>query len=92
MICADTLYPSLGRHFKSQAELAHAANKSRDYMWRCLTGKREFTRADKKAISANIALKLMNSKSYDYQELEDANRAWKGEFDEVYRRKDESGQ
>ena len=92
MTCSDSLYPSLGRYFKSQTELAHAANKSRTYIWECLNGQRKFTRADKKAISANIALKLMNSKTYDYQELEDANRAWKGEFDEVYRRKDESGQ
>ena len=92
MTASGGLYPSLGRHFKSMTELAHAANRSRDYIYRCLNGQRNFTRADKKAISANIALKLMNSKTYDYQELEDANRAWKGEFDEVYRRKDESGQ
>lgn len=83
------LYPSLGRHFKSMTELAHAANRSRDYVWRCLNGERDFTRADKKAISANIVMKLLNSTSYDYQELEDANRAWSGEFDEIYRRKDE---
>lgn len=80
------LYPSLGRYFESMTELAHAANRSRDYVFRCLNGKRDFTRADKKAISANIAMKLMNSPSYDYQELEDANSAWKdGKFDEIYK-------
>lgn len=88
MICADTLYPALGRYFKSQTELAHAANKSRVYVWECLTGQRDFTRADKKAISSNIAMKLMDSRSYDYQELEDAHTAWKGNFDEIYKRKD----
>ena len=91
MTASGGLYPSLGRHFKSMTELAHAANRSRDYIHRCLNGQRDFTRADKKAISANIALKPMNSKSYDYQELEDANRAWKGEFDEVYKVKTHEG-
>jgi len=88
MTASGGLYPSLGRHFKSMTELAHAANRSRDYVFRCLNGQRDFTRADKKAISANIAMKIMSNKSFDYQELEDAHRAWKGEFDEVYRRKD----
>ena len=88
MTCADTLYPALGRYFKSQTELAHAANKSRVYVWECLTGQRDFTRADKKAISSNIAMKLMDSRSYDYQELENAHTAWKSNFDEIYKRKD----
>ena len=89
MICSDTLYPSLGRHFKSQTELAHAANKSRDYMWRCLTGRRDFTRADKKAISAHIITELLRSKNYDYQDLENAMDAYEGDFDEIYKRKEE---
>lgn len=88
MTCSDTLYPSLGRYFKNQTELAHAANKSRDYVWRCLTGQRDFTRADKKAISANIVAKLLGSRSYNYSDLEDAMRAFKGEFDEIYKRKE----
>ena len=85
MICSDTLYPSLGRHFKSQTELAHAANKSRDYMWRCLTGRREFTREDKEAISSHIIAELLRSKSYDYQDLENAMSAYEGDFDEIYK-------
>ena len=88
MTCSDTLYPSLGRYFKNQTELAHAANKSRDYVWRCLTGQRDFTRADKKAISANIVAKLLGSRGYNYTDLEDAMRAFKGEFDEIYKRKE----
>ena len=88
MTCSDNLYPALGRHFKNQTELAHAANKSRDYIWRCLTGQRDFTRADKKAISANIVAKLLGSRSYNYSDLEDAMRAFKGEFDEIYKRKE----
>ena len=88
MTCSETLYPSLGRHFKNQTELAHAANKSRDYVWRCLTGQREFTRADKKAISANIVAKLLGSKIYNYSDLEDAMSAYQGKFDEIYKRKE----
>lgn len=88
MTASCGFYPALGRYFKNMTELAHATNRSRDYVWRCLTGQRDFTRSDKKAISANIAMKLMNSKNYDYQELVDANKAWSGEFDEIYRRKE----
>lgn len=88
MTCSDSLYPSLGRYFKTQTELAHAANRSRDYVWKCLTGQRKFTRADKKAISANIAMKIMNAKVINYDDLANANDAWKnGKFDEIYRRK-----
>lgn len=81
-------YPALGRYFENQTELAHAGCMSRTRLWECLTGQRNFTRAQKKAISANIALRLMNEKSINYQELENATEAWKGRFDEIYRRKD----
>lgn len=83
-----SMYPALGRYFENQTELAHAGCMSRTRLWECLTGQRDFTRAQKKAISANIALRLMNEKSINYQELENANQAWKGKFDEIYRRKD----
>lgn len=87
----NNLYPALGRYFKNQTELAHAANRSRSYIWECLIGQREFTRADKKAISANIAMRLLSHKDdpsgFDYQEFWDAEKAWRGEFDEIYKRK-----
>jgi len=79
------LYPSLGRHFKSMTELAHAANRSRDYVWRCLNGQRDFTRADKKAISANIVASLLRSNKYEYSDLENAMKAYEGDFDEIYK-------
>lgn len=88
MTASGGLYPSLGRHFKSMTELAHAANRSRDYVHRCLNGQRDFTRADKKAISAHIITELLRSKTYDYQDLENAMTAYEGGFDEIYRRKD----
>ena len=88
MTASGGLYPSLGRHFKSMTELAHAANRSRDYVHRCLNGQRDFTRADKKAISAHIITELLRSKTYDYQDLENAMTAYEGRFDEIYRRKD----
>lgn len=89
MTCSDSLYPSLGRYFKSQTELAHAANKSRTYIWECLNGQRKFTRADKKAISANIVVRELDKPIIDEKELSDAMRAYKGKFDEIYKRKDE---
>lgn len=85
MTASGGLYPSLGRYFENSTELAHAGCMSRTRLRDCLDGKKTFTRAEKKAISANIAMKLLNSKSYDYSDLENANRAYKGEFDEVYR-------
>lgn len=85
MTASGGLYPSLGRYFKTSTELAHAGCMSRTRLRDCLDGKKTFTRAEKKAISANIAMKLLNSKCYDYSDLENANRAYKGEFDEVYK-------
>ena len=56
----------------------------------CLDGAKDFTRAEKKAIASNIAMKLLNSPSYDYQDLDDANSAWRdsNKFDEIYKRKE----
>ena len=89
MTCSDSLYPSLGRYFKSQTELAHAANKSRTYVWECLSGQRKFTRADKKAIASSIVVRELDKPIIDEKELSDAMRAYKGKFDEIYKRKDE---
>lgn len=82
-----TLYPSLNRYFDNLTELAHAGCMSRTRLWECLTGQKDFTRAEKKAISANIMARLMASRQFDYQDLETAMSAWTGNFDEVYRRK-----
>lgn len=82
-----SLYPSLSRFFKNQTELAHAGCMSRTRLWECLTGQKDFTRAERKAISANIMARLMASQQYDYRDLETAMSAWKGNFDEEYRRK-----
>lgn len=83
-----TLYPSLTRFFKNQTELAHAGCMSRTRLWECLTGQKDFTRAEKKAIAGNIVAKLLNSRQYDYSDMENALDAWCGKFDEIYRRKD----
>jgi len=82
-----TLYPSLSRYFENLTELAHAGCMSRTRLWECLTGQKDFTRAEKKAIAANIMARLMASPQYDYRDLEIAMSAWKGKFDEEYRRK-----
>ena len=83
-----TFYPSLTRFFKNQTELAHAGCMSRTRLWECLTGQKDFTRAEKKAIAGNIVAKLLNSRQYDYSDMENALDAWCGKFDEIYRRKD----
>ena len=90
MTASNTLYPSLGRFFKTQTELAEAGCMSRTRLSDCLAGRKEFTESEKKAISANIAAKLLGSKSFDYADLERAVKAHKGDFDEIYRRKDKS--
>lgn len=87
MTASGGFYPSLGRYFHSMTELAHAGVMSTRRLRDCLDGKKDFTRAEKKAISSNIAMKLMDQPSFDYQELQDAHTAWKGKFDEIYRKK-----
>ena len=84
----STLYPSLNKYFENTTELAHAGCMSRDKLWKCLTGAKVFTRAEKKAIAANIAVRLMNQQYIDYEELSNAVKAWKGQFDEIYRIKE----
>ena len=82
---SGNVYPSLGRYFKNQTELAHAGCMSRTRLWECLTGQKNFTRAEKKAISANIQAKILDRPSFDYEELQKAHEAWKGKFDEIYK-------
>lgn len=82
-----TLYPSLNKYFENQTELAHAGCMSRQRLYDCLYGIKTFTRAEKKAIAANIQAKLLDQPSFDYEELNRAHEAWKGKFDETYRAK-----
>lgn len=90
MTASGGLYPSLGRYFRNLTELAHAGCMSQRRCRDCLDGVKDFTRAEKKAISSNIVMKLLNSPSYDYQELEEANTAWRepSKFEEIYKRKE----
>ena len=78
-----TLYPTLSRYFETTTELAHAGCMSRQRLYDCLHGIKTFTRAEKKAISANIQAKILDSPSFDYKELTEAHEAWKGKFDEI---------
>lgn len=90
MTASGGLYPSLGRYFSNLTELAHAGCMSRTRARECLDGVKSFTRHEKKAISANIATTIMTGRSINYQELQDAVRAFQGEFDDVYKiREDE---
>lgn len=87
MTCSCGLYPCLGRYFENLTQMAHAGCMSKRRLRDCLDGVKSFTRAEKKAISANIATKIMSSKEIDYQELQLAVEAWQGKFDEIYQRK-----
>lgn len=89
MTASGGLYPSLGRYFSNLTELAHAGCMSRTRARECLDGIKQFTRAEKKAISANIATSLMTKDSINYNELQDAVRAFQGEFDLIYKTKGE---
>lgn len=88
MTASSGLYPSLGRYFDNLTQLAHAGCMSVRRLRDCLDGKKTFTRAEKKAISANISMRILNARVIDYKELEDANEAWKGKFDEIYKQKE----
>ena len=85
MTASGGLYPSLGRYFKSLTELAHAGCMSRNRARACLDGTDDFTRAEKKAISANIAMRVLSERQIDYGELTNAVDAWLGKFDEIYK-------
>ena len=89
MTASGGLYPSLGRYFESLTELAHAGCMSRTRARACLDGIKPFTRAEKKAIAANILAKLLSQNMLDYDELTDAQKAWEGKFDEIYRKEAE---
>lgn len=82
-----TLYPSLNRYFENSTELAHAGCMSQRRLYDCIHGFKDFTRAEKKAISANIIAKILDKPSFDYDELIQAHEAWKGKFDEIYKAK-----
>ena len=84
---SGNIYPSLGRYFKNQTELAHAGCMSRTRLADILDGKKDFTRAEKKAISSNIIARELDKPIINEHELANAMRAFKGEFDEIYKRK-----
>ena len=88
MTASSGLYPSLGRYFDNLTQLAHAGCMSRQRARDCLDGKKTFTRAEKKAISANVSMRILNSYPINYKELEDVNQALKGAFDEVFKQKE----
>ena len=90
MNAAGGLYPSLGRYFKSLTDLAEAGCMSRQRARDCLDGKKNFTEEEKKAISANIALRITTAKGAAPTDVADgilAIKAWGGHFDEIYRKK-----
>lgn len=88
MTASGGLYPSLGRYFENMTELAHAGCMSKSRMRDCLDGRKNFTRAEKKAIAANIIARELNRRTIDEAVIATANEAYTGKFDEVYRRKD----
>ena len=89
MTASGGLYPALGRYFKNLNELAAAGCMSRSRARDCLDGVKQFTEAEKKAISANIALSFVHHKPApeELRELWNAVKAWHGQFDEIYKKK-----
>lgn len=81
------LYPYLGQFFRTLPELASAGCMSERRLRDCLDGAKTFTQAEKKAISANIVIRLSERNQVDMRHLLNARRAWNGEFDEIYKRK-----
>lgn len=89
MTASGGLYPSLGRYFENMTELAHAGCMSKSRLRDCLDGRKNFTRAEKKAIAAHIIVKELDKRPIDESELSRASEAYHaGKFDEIYKRKD----
>lgn len=88
MTASCGLYPSLGRNFQSLTELAHAGCMSRRRARDCLDGVKTFTRAEKKAIASHIIANELCKLAPDSREIADAKEAFKGRFDEIYKRKE----
>lgn len=89
MTAAGGCYPSLGRYFRTLKELAAAGCMSRQRARECLDGVKQFTEAEKKAIAANIAAGLISSQGGSI-DLAYALKAWNGQFDEIYKRKEKN--
>ena len=68
------LYPQLGKYFKTTEELASAGCMGRTRLWECLTGKKEFTDQEKRAIWNAILVKENKIEA-------------RGDFDEQFKRK-----
>ena len=89
MTASGGLYPSLGRYFENMTELAHAGCMSKSRLRDCLDGRKNFTRAEKKAIAAHIIVRELDKRPIDESELSRAGEAYHaGKFDEIYKRKD----
>lgn len=89
MTASGGLYPSLGRYFENMTELAHAGCMSKTRLRDCLDGRKNFTRAEKKAIAAHIIVRELDKRPIDESELLRAHEAYHaGKFDEIYKRKD----
>lgn len=60
MKALSTVYPALGRFFKSESELANAACISRWHAWKCLNGidGKDFTPQQKRALMADIIARM----------------------------------
>lgn len=81
------IYPSLGRYFATKQELADAGCMSRPHLDDCLSGRKEFTDQQKKAITRAAIIKLMSGDLryvglYDHTKLE---KALNGHFDEEFK-------
>lgn len=88
-IIISAIYPSLGRYFDNLSDLASSCCMSRATMRKCLDGKKEFSESEKKAIAAGIMarIRLLPDRNYQPKDYTDAQEAWRGKFDEIYRRK-----
>lgn len=81
------IYPALGRFFDSLDDLADAGCMSRTRAHECMTGQKDLTLQEKKAIVNDIIVRFSNGeidKTYEGIRIEDLLRA-RTEFDEVFK-------
>ena len=81
------VFPSIGRYFGSVQQLADAACMSRSEATLCLRGKKDFTANQKRAIAANIIVRMERGEleTHSGREILDMYSAF-DDFDTVFRR------
>ena len=88
MKALSSIYPALGRFFKTESQLASAACVSRHHAWKCLNGidGKDFTPQQKKALMADVIARMCTG-DLDRTDMSIAVQAYesRSNFDELFK-------